>query len=196
MFGFDRKLTAMKKRPKRNSDRDRDTHGRPDFDQLQNALIRLGQRVDARNISALRHADQSDQDEWTGADVVITSDFAWKPSSWVHEHDLVVRTHHAVQLTWLFLEIRDAFSLWIYRGNKYGFYGALAQAALDHLAAHQPEAGNPRPLLCAVLTRAFLSLQGIRDQGGIPDNAPIVLHLQDAEGRQRRIDLRTGEASW
>jgi hypothetical protein len=69
------------------------------------------------------------------------------------EHDLVVRTQHAAQLTWLFLELRDAFSYCLNFRNKYGFYGSLAQAALDHLAAHHRQVprtrGYARSFLCA-----------------------------------------------
>jgi hypothetical protein len=77
-------------------------------------------------------------------------------------------------------------------GNKHGFYGSLAEAALEHLAAHQPEADDPRPLMRAVLDRTFLWLQVLRDEGEIPDDAMCVLHLQDIEGRQVRINLLTG----
>ena len=85
----------------------------------------------------------------------ITSDFLWESSNFVEAHDLLVRTRHARALTWLFLEVRDAFSLWLDASNKYGFYGSLAEAALDHLAQHQPETVDARPLLEAVLHRVL-----------------------------------------
>jgi hypothetical protein len=43
--------------------------------------------------------------------------------------------------------------------GRYGFYELLAQAALEHLAGNQPEPEDARPLLRAMLTRAFLMLE-------------------------------------
>jgi len=164
---------------------------RSNFDQLEDALIRTGKAVDFPSTSALRHPDQ--ESEWRGADVLVTSDFSWEPQSFAEAHDLVVRTRHAVELTWLLFQIRDTFCPWLRAQNKCGFYGSLAQAALDHLAAHQPEPDDPRPLLRAVLIRAFEWLQVLREKGAIPDDATCIFHVQDAEGRQQRIDMQTGE---
>jgi len=168
-------------------------HKQPSIDQINGDLASMGRKVDGGDIPDLRPPDQEESPEWGGADVVITSDFAWEPQSFADAHDLVVRTRHAKHLAWLLRQVRDAFQFWLHAGNKYGFYGSLAEAALAHLAAHQPEADDPRPLLRAVLDRTFLWLQVLRDQGEIPDDSICVLHLQDIEGRQVRIDLQTGE---
>ena len=130
--------------------------------------------------------------EWSGADVRITSDFTHEPQKFIEAHELLVRTRHAESLTWLFLEVRDAFGHLLDASNKYGFYGALAQSASEHLAMHQPERDDPRPLLRATLTRAFEWLRTLRSDGELSANAKIVIHEQDAEGRQRRIDPETG----
>jgi hypothetical protein len=162
-------------------------------DQIESRLIALGQRIGADALSSLRHPAQATMPEWSGADVRITSDFSHDPQGFIEAHDLLVRTQHAVPLTWLLLEVRDAFGDLLDASNKYGFYGSLAQSAMQHLAANQPEPDDPRPLLRAVLASAFDWLPTLRSEGEIPANAEIVIHTQDAEGRQRRIDPETGE---
>jgi len=162
-------------------------------DQIESRLIRFGQRIDADSPASLQHPQQARLPEWTGADVRITSDFTWEPKNFLDGHDLLVRTRHAKPLTWLFMELRDTFGDVLDSSNKYGFYGSLAQSALDHLKGRQPEPDDPRPLLCAVLAGAFEWLKVLREEGGIPPNAGFVIHTRDAEGRQRRIDAETGE---
>jgi len=126
--------------------------------------------------------------EWQGADVIITSDFTGTGQvSGFWGHDLMVRTRHAQPLTWLFLEARDAFGDELDFRNKYGFYGSLAEAALAHLAQHQPEDADHRSLLKAVLTQAFSFHAELRKHGSISDNASIILHSTDEEGRQQRL---------
>jgi hypothetical protein len=73
-------------------------------------------------------------------------------------------------------------------GNKYGFYGRLAEAALGHLAQHQPEDADHRPLLKAVLTQAFSYHAELRQHDSIADNSGIIIHRTDQEGRQQRLD--------
>jgi hypothetical protein len=167
-------------------------HKQPSIDQINAVLVSIGKKLDGEENPEHGTPDQKESPEWRGADVIITSDFTWAPQHFADAHDLVVRTRHAGQLAWLLRQVRDAFESWLDAGNKYGFYGSLAGAALEHLAAHQPEPDDPRPLMRAALDRTFLWLQVLRDQGEIPDNAICVLHLQDIEGRQVRIDLQTG----
>lgn len=164
----------------------------PDLDAIESRLITLGQRLGKHPASLLRHPDQDRMPEWTGADVRITSDFQFEPKNFMDAHDFLVRTRHAIPLTWLFLEVRDAFDGLLNASNKYGFYGSLAEVALEHLAAHQPEASDPGALLRAVLARAFDWLRMLKEDGEIPANAGIVIHTLDAEGRQRRIDPESG----
>jgi len=172
-----------------------DMSNSPSLDEIESRLITLGQRIGDPAPGSLHHPDQAHMPEWSGADVRITSDFSHEPQNFIEAHNLLVRTRHAVPLTWLFLEVRDAFYSLLDASNKYGFYGSLAQAALQHLAAQQPEPDDPRPLLRAVIASAFDWLRVLRDKGEIPANAEIITHTQDAEGRQRRIDRETGEAN-
>ena len=129
--------------------------------------------------------------EWSGGDVIVTSDFERKPV-WMEEHKRWVRTRHARELSWLIRQLRDLFLGWLYFGNKYGFYGALARTALQHLAENQPESNDPRPLLHAVLNGGQVWVDIVEATGGIPDNAGIVIHHTDGEGCQTRIDAVTG----
>lgn len=163
----------------------------PDLNSIEDRLILFGQKM-ANAAASLRHPAQTEIPEWTGADVKVTSDFAWEPQDFIASHDLLVRTRHAQPLTCLFFEIRDAFGGWLDASNKYGFYGSLAQAAQKHLAANQPEPEDPQPLLRAVLSVAFDWLNVLRHQGLIPPNADIVIHCQDSEGRQDRIGQKDG----
>ena len=128
--------------------------------------------------------------EWRGADIRITSDFKkdfCEPGYF--DHDLTVRTRHAGPATWFVFQMRDLFDGWLDYGNKYGFYQLLAQAALEHLAASQPEPEDAKPLLRAMLTRAFLMLEVAKEHHVWPDDAMMVLHSQDDEGNQWRMNL-------
>jgi hypothetical protein len=165
----------------------------PSPDAIESRLIELGTLLPQAASGALRHREQSSNPEWRGADVQVTSDFEWEPSGFFDAHDLLVRTRHAEAVTWLILEIHDAFSGWIDYANKCEFYGALAQAALKHLAKHQPEPDDAVPLLKAVLKRAFRWQQTLRKDGKIADQAIVVIHERDAEGHQRRTDAASGE---
>ena len=123
--------------------------------------------------------------EWRGADIRITSDFKtdFNEANYF-DHDLTVRTRHAGPETWFVFQMRDLFDGWLDWGNKYGFYELLAQAALEHLADNQPEPEDPRPLLRAMLTRAFLMLEVAKEHHVWPDDAVVVVHAQDQEANQ------------
>jgi len=60
------------------------------------------------------------------------------------------------------------------------------RAALEHLAENQPEPEDAKPLLRAMLTRAFLMLEVAKEHHIWPDDAMMVLHSQDDEGNQFR----------
>lgn len=162
--------------------------------QIEQRLLDLALRLGHGQPNELIHPRQAEIPEWTGADVRITSDFLWEPKGFADEHDLLVRTQHARPLTWLFFELRDAFEGHLDAGNKYGFYGALAQAALGHLARHQPESEDARPLLKSILGEAFQSLDVLRRDGSLPQQPAIVLHSKNREGHQFRADMETNES--
>lgn len=166
------------------------------IDKLKNTLLILGKRIDSEPVNQLHHPKQKSLPEWRGADTRITSDFARKPGDMLEEHDLVVRTLHAKSLTWLFFELRDAFNPWLDASNKYGFFGALAQTAQQHLAQHQPESTDHRPLLKAVLATALRYWEFLRQEGAFPEDSRLIVHERDVEGQQRRIDLETGEETF
>jgi hypothetical protein len=56
--------------------------------------------------------------EWRGADIRITSDFKtdFNEANYF-DHDLTVRTRHAVPATWFVFQMRDLFSGWRDYGN-------------------------------------------------------------------------------
>jgi len=129
---------------------------------VESKLINLGEKIVSEPVSRLAHPQQAQLPEWRGADVQVTSNFANESSGFIEAQDLLVRTRHARALTWLIFELRDAFAGWLDYGNKYSFYGALAQAAVKHLAANQPESDDPKPLLNIVLTAASRYLKNLR----------------------------------
>ncbi|MDP1581692.1 MAG: hypothetical protein Q8M02_15600 [Candidatus Didemnitutus sp.] len=159
---------------------------------IEDHLIELGRRIESQSSDQLIHPDQSTLLEWRGADTRITSDFTPSTPDFF-EHDLMVYTHHARLLSWLFFELRDTFADELSAKNKYGFFGTLAQIAMAHLAQHQPEPDDYRPLLKAVLSQGFGFLERLRHQGSLPKQSEIVLHDEDSEGRQRRIDAETDD---
>jgi hypothetical protein len=145
-------------------------------------------------VERMFHVRRFEIPEWTEADVRVTSDFAWEPKSLFDDHELLVRTRHATPLRWQFFELRDAIDESLEFTKKCGPFGSLAEAAQRHLAAHQPESDYPRPLLLRdVLAVGFQWVVVLRREGDLPADAPIVLHTDDAEGRQRRINPDTGE---
>jgi hypothetical protein len=93
-------------------------------------------------------------DDWGGADVVITA--TPKPDdlgpSFYPDPKFVV-TEFAPELSWLFLQLRDAFAPELDAHNKYDFYGRLADAATSHLADN-PGVATAQTLCAAVLREA------------------------------------------
>jgi len=155
---------------------------------IEDGLMGMGRLIEAGGPWV--HPEMERIPEWRGADVRITSDFErdyQEPGYF--DHDLTVRTRHAGPVTWFIFQMRDLFDGWLDGGNKYGFYELLAQGALDHLAGNQPEPEDARPLLRAMLTRAFLMLEIAKEQHVWPDDAMMVLHAQDQEGNQVRKHL-------
>ena len=155
---------------------------------IEDGLMDTGRAIEAGGPWA--HPEMERIPEWRGADIRITSDFKTDfndPNYF--DHDLTVRTRHAGPATWFVFQMRDLFSGWLDYGNKYGFYELLAQAALEHLAVDQPEPEDAKPLLRAMLTRAFLMLEVAKEHHVWPDDAMMVVHSQDDEGNQFRKNL-------
>jgi len=127
-------------------------------EEIEDGLMGMGRLIEVGG--PWNHPEMDRIPEWRGADVRITSDFEREFNEpGYFDHDLTVRTRHAGPVTWFIFQMRDLFDGWLDWGNKYGFYELLAQAALEHLAANQPEPEDARPILRAMLTRAFLILE-------------------------------------
>ena len=155
---------------------------------IEDGLMEMGRAIEAGGPWV--HPEMERIPEWRGADIRITSDFEKNYQELGYfDHDLTVRTRHAGSVTWFVFQMRDLFDGWLDGGNKYGFYELLAQAALEHLAANQPEPEDARSLLRAMLTRAFLMLEVAKEHHVWPDDAMMVLHSQDDEGNQLRESL-------
>jgi len=157
-------------------------------DAIEDGLMDMGRAIEAGG--PWTHPEMDRIPEWRGADIRITSDFERdfnEPGYF--DHDLTVRTRHAGPATWFVFQMRDLFDGWLDYGNKYGFYELLAQAALEYLAVNQPEPEDAKPLLRAMLTRAFLMLEVAKEHHVWPDDAMMVLHSQDEEGNQFRQNL-------
>ena len=160
---------------------------------IEDGLMGMGRAIEAGG--PWTHPEMDRIPEWRGADIRITSDFERDFSEPGHfDHDLTVRTRHAGPVTWFIFQMRDLFDGWLDWGNKYGFYELLAQAALEHLAGNQPEPEDAKPLLRAMLTRAFLMVEVAKEHHVWPDDAMMVVHSDDEEGNQfrRHFDQEQG----
>jgi hypothetical protein len=151
---------------------------------IEDQLLALGRNIEADSGGISRHAAQVDIPEWRGAKTVVTSDFTFEIQGLCS--DLVVRTRHAEQLSWIIFELRDIFTDFLDGQNKYGFYEDLARSALRHLAEHQPESADHRPLLRGVLATGFNYLNVVRQHDAIPPKPRVSISGMDAEGRQHR----------
>jgi len=62
------------------------------------------------------------------------------------------------------------------------------------VAGNQPEPEDAKPLLRAMLTRAFLMLEIVKQHHVWPDDAMVVVHSRDEEGNQfhRHFDQEEG----
>jgi hypothetical protein len=162
--------------------------------EIERRLIQLGHRINTEPESALLHAGQISLSEWRGAGVIVTSDQLFEPEGMIEASKLVVRTAHALPITWLFMEFWDSFSGHLDAGNKYGFYGDLASAALETLAREQPDP-DYRTILQALLARGFYFLAFLRSQECLPPDSMVVIHSTTNEGQQIRIDAATGDTT-
>ena len=72
---------------------------------------------------------------------------------------------------------------------KIKFKMKMRGAAGEILAGNQPEPEDARPLLRAMLTRAFLMLEVAKEHHVWPDDAMVVAHSRDQEGNQIRRNL-------
>lgn len=92
---------------------------------------------------------------WHAAGSFVTDDaLALSDSPAALGGDLGILTRHARLLSWVLFDLRNDSRLTGGPWAERAFFGRLADAANAHLAAHQPEEADPRPLLFAVLREA------------------------------------------
>lgn len=82
---------------------------------------------------------------WAGADVVINKSMTKNLQKWVGEQPLVISlqdsfperrvviTKHALELSWLFIQLKRLYRLRIDYISKYDFYGELAEKAIEKI---------------------------------------------------------------
>ena len=122
-------------------------------DDLINELNQLREIIINEDIKEIAMADEVIQYHvenaqrwghyWGGADVLINTRLLKKHKEWLGDQPLVlsfqstlpmrrvVITKYAVELTWLFIQLRKLYYERIDSVSKYDFYGELAQKAID-----------------------------------------------------------------
>tara|TARA_Y100000768_G_C23855575_1_gene623163 strand:+ start:443 stop:913 length:471 start_codon:yes stop_codon:yes gene_type:complete len=102
---------------------------------------------------------------WGGADVIISEKTSKELNNWLGNQPLVISfqtsaptrklvvTQHAVELSWLFIQLRELYRDRIDYISKYDFYGELAQKAIDIVKETDDKCSN-RELLFEVLRRS------------------------------------------
>ncbi len=162
---------------------------------LREALTNLRLDLETKPLASLRSKAFDDFGEWRGSDVVVTADLLAcpNPECVVSSHDLMVRTQHASALAWMFDEIFEIFGNHLDAGNRYAFYGKLANAALRVIGSRLPEPSDHRMILRAVHQLCLQAVDLIEEQGCLPEQSAVVFHGADAEGRQWRMDAATGK---
>ena len=122
-------------------------------DDLIDELNQLREKIINEDIKEIAMADEEIQyivdnaqrwgHYWGGADVLINTRLLKKHKEWLGDQPLVlsfqstlpmrrvVITKYAVELTWLFIQLRKLYYERIDSVSKYDFYGELAQKAID-----------------------------------------------------------------
>lgn len=121
---------------------------------------------------------------WADAGAFITDDaLIWANGQRTDHAEIGVLTRHARPLSWLFFTLGEQCGRILHVGNRDTFFGRLADAANAHLAAHQPESADWRPLLTAVIREATAFLAEsqrapkARGRRGRVVEVPMVLEL-------------------
>lgn len=107
---------------------------------------------------------QKAQQEWNGADVVITQNAPQRTEGGFYPEPRYVISLHSLELSWLFEALRDAF----YNDNcidscsKIEFFGRLANAA-NRFMQRSPKCITAHLLCAAVLHEAFAIYEEIEE---------------------------------
>jgi len=120
-------------------------------------------RNELENLSErLNRAPIPKSKDWGGADVVITSQKPESKGDGFYPEPRYVVTVHAPQLSWLFVQLRNVFSVLLDGTTKIEFYGRLASAALRYQIKNKGNE-NQKDLLFAVLHEAFAMLDEMEE---------------------------------
>jgi len=141
-------------------------------DDLIDELNQLREKIINEDIKEIAMADEEIQYHvenaqrwghyWGGADVLINTRLLKKHKEWLGNQTVVlsfqptspmrrvVITKYAVELTWLFIQLRELYYERIDSVSKYDFYGELAQKAIDIVKETDDKCSN-RELLFEVL---------------------------------------------
>ena len=98
---------------------------------------------------------------WVGADIAIDKKAPPKSTDWWPAQDEYVVTPYCIELSWLFIQLRDIFyeKPLIDFFNKYEFFGRLADAANKYMSSTKDGIGNKLDLLTAVNKEAGIILK-------------------------------------
>jgi hypothetical protein len=153
------------------------------FDRTRKELVELEKRIKCGDYP---HSNE----EWGGADIVISSNNPPKsePSFYPDPRYVVTRFSH--ELSWLFESLRDTFP-YINYINKYDFYGRLADTA----ERYQKQLGfkteeNEHDLLMAVLHDAISILNEMEEDGYLIYESESKGYIGIEKTNQYLLDLK------
>ena len=98
---------------------------------------------------------------WSGADISIDKKAPPKSTDWWPPQDEYVITPYCLELSWLFIQLRDIFyeEPLIDAFNKYEFFGRLADAANTYMKSSKDGIGGKLDILMAVHNEAGIILK-------------------------------------
>lgn len=134
-------------------------------------------KIDGLNLQIASGDIQKAEQEWGGADVAIIPAVPERRPGGFYPEPRYVVTPFALELSWLFEKLRDAFGNALDGMNKIEFYGRLANAANRYLK-HAPAQNDPKGLLDAVLREA------------------AAMHDEMEEGRFVVLPIAEGNTIW
>ncbi|MBP9663106.1 MAG: hypothetical protein KBD94_00690 [Pyrinomonadaceae bacterium] len=128
------------------------------FQRTKKTLAELSRSIEEKDIAVLRS-----RREWSGADVVITSQTQDRSQvGGFYPEPRTVVTRFSAEVSWLFERLRDAFSGLIDGTSKIEFYGRLAKAAASY--QNKVNGGeNAKEIMRVVLYEAVAMLEEMEE---------------------------------